>query len=76
MKKLISLMALGLALTLGAAHAADPAAEGHRDAQAKQQSKMTALQRRSQGQEGRRAQGVHEECLSAKHGHDKRSKPR
>lgn len=65
MKILLSLLAMGLSLSLGAAHAADaPAA----DAKAKtpQQSKMAACNKDAVGKKGDERKAFMKECLGAK----------
>lgn len=58
MKKLLSLLALGLSLSLGAAHAADT--------KTAQQSKMTTCNKDATGKTGDERKAFMKECLSAK----------
>ncbi len=60
MKKLISLLALGLAMSLGAAHAA----EG--DAKTPQQNKMAQCNKDAAGKTGDERKAFMKSCLSAK----------
>lgn len=55
MKKLLSLLALGLSLSLGAAHAATP-----------QQTKMATCNKEATGKTGDERKAFMKECLSAK----------
>lgn len=55
MKKLLSLLALGLSLSLGAAHAATP-----------QQTKMATCNKDATGKTGDERKAFMKECLSAK----------
>ncbi|MFZ3128368.1 MAG: PsiF family protein [Rhodoferax sp.] len=55
MKKLLSLLALGLSLSLGAAHAATP-----------QQTKMATCNKEATGKAGDERKAFMKECLSAK----------
>ena len=71
MKKLISLMTLGLALSIVAAHAASPAASapaGSASAGGKtaQQNKMTMCNKEAEGKKGDERKTFMSECLSAK----------
>jgi hypothetical protein len=61
MKKLFTLLALGLSLSLGAAHAADAPA-----AKTAQQSKMTTCNKDATGKAGDERKAFMKECLSAK----------
>lgn len=61
MKKLFTLLALGLSLSLGAAHAADAPA-----AKTAQQSKMTTCNKDASGKTGDERKAFMKECLSAK----------
>jgi len=61
MKKLFTLLALGLSLSLGAAHAADAPA-----AKTAQQSKMTTCNKDATGKTGDERKAFMKECLSAK----------
>ncbi len=64
MKKLLSLLALGLTLSMGVAHAADaPAAE---KAPTAQQSKMKTCNADAKGKKGDERKAFMKECLSAK----------
>jgi hypothetical protein len=58
MKKLFSLMALGLSLSFGAAHAAD--------APTAQQTKMGTCNKEATGKKGDERKAFMKECLSAK----------
>jgi hypothetical protein len=58
MKKLFSLMALGLSLSFGAAHAAD--------APTAQQTKMGTCNKEAAGKKGDERKAFMKECLSAK----------
>lgn len=58
MKKLFSLLALGLSLSFGAAHAAD--------APTTQQSKMATCNKDAAGKKGDERKAFMKECLSAK----------
>ena len=58
MKKLFSLLALGLSLSFGAAHAAD--------APSTQQSKMGTCNKDAAGKKGDERKAFMKECLSAK----------
>ena len=58
MKKLFSLLALGLSLSFGAAHAAD--------APTTQQSKMGTCNKEAAGKKGDERKALMKECLSAK----------
>ena len=60
MKKLISLVTIGLALSLGAAHAADAPAK------TKQQGKMASCNKEAEGKKGDERKAFMKECLSAK----------
>ena len=60
MKKLLSLLALGLSLTLGAAHAADEKAK------TPQQTKMGTCNKDATGKTGDERKAFMKECLSAK----------
>jgi hypothetical protein len=60
MKKLLTLLALGLSLSLGAAHAADG------DAKTPQQSKMGACNKDAADKKGDERKAFMKECLSAK----------
>jgi len=57
MKKLFTLLALGLSLSLGAAHAAD--------AKTAQQTKMGACNKEATGKKGDERKAFMKECLSA-----------
>ena len=59
MKKLFTLLALGLSLSLGAAHAADAPA-----AKTAQQSKMTTCNKDATGKTGDERKAFMKECLS------------
>ena len=61
MKKLFTLLALGLSLSLGAAHAADAPA-----AKTAQQSKMTTCNKDATGKTGDERKAFMKECMSAK----------
>lgn len=61
MKKLFTLLALGLSLSLGAAYAADAPA-----AKTAQQSKMTTCNKDATGKTGDERKAFMKECLSAK----------
>jgi hypothetical protein len=61
MKSLCSVLALGLALSFGAAHAADEAA-----APTKQQNKMTVCNKDASDKKGDERKAFMKECLSAK----------
>jgi len=61
MKSLISVLALGLTLCFGAAHAADEAT-----APGKQQSKMTTCNKDATDKKGDERKSFMKECLSAK----------
>ncbi len=61
MKKLFTLLALGLSLSFGAAHAADAPAE-----KTAQQSKMTTCNKDATGKAGDERKAFMKECLSAK----------
>lgn len=61
MKKLLTLLALGMSLTVGVAHAADAAA-----APSKQQSKMKTCNMEATGKLGDERKMFMKECLSAK----------
>ena len=61
MKKLFTLLALGLSLSLGAAHAADAPA-----AKTAQQSKMTTCNKDATGKTGDERKAFMKACLSAK----------
>ena len=58
MKKLISMLALGLAMSFGAAHAAD--------APTAQQTKMGSCNKDAAGKKGDERKAFMKECLSAK----------
>jgi hypothetical protein len=60
MKKMLSLLALGLSLSLGAAHAADEKAK------TPQQSKMGTCNKDATGKTGDERKAFMKECLSAK----------
>jgi hypothetical protein len=60
MKKLLSLLALGLSLSLGAAHAADEKAK------TPQQTKMGTCNKDATGKTGDERKAFMKECLSAK----------
>ncbi len=60
MKKLLSLLALGLSLTLGVAHAADEAAK------TPQQNKMKTCNADAKDKKGDERKAFMKECLSAK----------
>jgi hypothetical protein len=60
MKQILSLMALGLALSMGAAHAADG------DAMTKQQSKMGECNKDAGDKKGDERKAFMKTCLSAK----------
>lgn len=60
MKKLLSLLALGLSLSLGAAHAADEKAKPP------QQTKMGTCNKDATGKTGDERKAFMKECLSAK----------
>ena len=60
MKKLLTLLALGLSLSLGAAHAADG------DAKTPQQSKMGMCNKDAADKKGDERKAFMKECLSAK----------
>ncbi|WP_027996351.1 PsiF family protein [Simplicispira psychrophila] len=62
MKQLLSLTALGLALCLGSAHAADTDAA----APTKQQSKMATCNKEATGMKGDERKGFMKTCLSNK----------
>jgi hypothetical protein len=59
MKKILSLLALGLMLSMGAAQAAD-------DAKTPQQSKMAACNKDAADKKGEERKAFMKECLSAK----------
>ena len=61
MKKLLTLLALGMSLTLGAAHAADAVA-----APSGQQSKMKSCNMDAKDKKGDERKAFMKECLSAK----------
>lgn len=64
MKKLFTLLALGLSLSFGAAHAADtPAAPAAKTAQ---QTKMGTCNKEATGKKGDERKAFMKECLSAK----------
>ena len=60
MKKLLSLLALGLTLSMGAAHAADEPAK------TTQQTKMGTCNKDATGKKGDERKAFMKECLSAK----------
>jgi hypothetical protein len=60
MKKILSIVAMGLALSLGAAHAADG------DAKTKQQSKMGECNKDAGDKKGDERKAFMKTCLSAK----------
>jgi len=60
MKKLLSLLALGLSLSMGAAHAADEPAK------TTQQTKMGTCNKDATGKKGDERKAFMKECLSAK----------
>jgi hypothetical protein len=62
MKKLMTTLAMGLALTLGAAHAADD-----KKAPTAQQSKMTVCNKEAGDRKGDERKKFMSECLSAEH---------
>lgn len=65
MKKLLTLLALGLSLAMGAAHAADaPAADA--TAKTPQQNKMGLCNKEAVGKKGDERKAFMKECLSAK----------
>ena len=65
MKKFLTLLAMGLSLSLGAAHAADaPAADAA--AKTPQQSKMTMCNKDAADKKGDERKAFMKECLSAK----------
>jgi hypothetical protein len=61
MKKLLTLLALGMSLTVGVAHAADAAA-----APSAQQNKMKTCNAEAKGKLGDERKAYMKECLSAK----------
>jgi hypothetical protein len=61
MKKLLTLLALGMSLTIGVAHAADAAA-----APSTQQNKMKTCNAEAKGKLGEERKSYMKECLSAK----------
>jgi hypothetical protein len=62
MKKLMTTLAIGLALTVGAAHAAD-----EQKAPTAQQGKMTVCNKEAGARKGDERKKFMSECLSAKH---------
>jgi hypothetical protein len=66
MKKLVSLIALGLALSVGGAYAAGPAAAAPADGKTAQQSKMTTCNKEAGDKKGDERKAFMKECLSAK----------
>lgn len=62
MQKLLSLLAMGLALSLGTAHAADEAAK----APTAQQNRMTQCNAEAKGKSGEERKKFMSECLKAK----------
>lgn len=64
MKKLFTLLALGLSLSFGAAHAADAVAAPA--AKTTQQSKMVTCNKDATGKKGDERKAFMKECLSAK----------
>ena len=60
MNKLISLVTIGLALSLGVAHAADAPAK------TKQQGKMASCNKEAEGKKGDERKAFMKDCLSAK----------
>ncbi len=66
MKKLISLMTLGLALSFGGAYAATSPAAGAADGKTKQQSKMATCNAEAKDKKGDERKAFMKECLSAK----------
>jgi hypothetical protein len=66
MKKLISLITLGLALSVGGAYAASPAASAPADGKTKQQTKMTTCNAEAKDKKGDERKAFMKECLSAK----------
>jgi hypothetical protein len=66
MKKLVSLITLGLALSVGGALAASPAASAPAAGKSKQQSKMTTCNAEAKDKKGDERKAFMKECLSAK----------
>ena len=66
MKKLISMMTLGLALSVGAAYAAAPAASAPAAGKTAQQSKMVTCNKEAADKKGDERKAFMKECLSAK----------
>ena len=66
MKKLISLMTLGLALSVGGAYAAGPAAAAPADGKTTQQTKMATCNNDAKDKKGDERKAFMKECLSAK----------
>jgi hypothetical protein len=66
MKKLVSLIALGLALSVGGAYAASTATAAPADGKTKQQTKMATCNADAKDKKGDERKAFMKECLSAK----------
>jgi len=63
MKKLFSMITLGLALSVGGAYAASPAASAPADGKTKQQTKMATCNKEAAGKKGDERKKFMSECL-------------